>query len=924
MLEPDLLVTKFTVPPVRSGLLHRSHLLTVLDESRSLPLTLLSASAGFGKTTLLSAWASQSNGSVAWLSLDEQDNDPTRFWVYVIAALRKAGTPVGAPAEALLHSSQPALITGALTSLVNELAELPQDISLILDDFHLIREQALHDSFRFVLEHLPRNMHLLLASRAEPALPLARLRARGLVVEIREADLRLSNEEAARFLRQVMGLTLTEEEIGRLETRTEGWITGLQLAALSLRRHADASAFLETFTGSHRLILDYVQGEILEPLPEDQRRFLLSTSVLTRLNAEVCQVLSGEVASQRMLEELERANLFLLPLDEERRWYRFHALFREVLLARLQATQPEQVALLHRKAALWYQHHGWLHEAIPHALATRDYLFVAELLEACVERLSLQGELRTLLVWIKQLPAEVMRAHPRLATTYLMVFNLLFPFSQQEQEERTYLQQLQEGLELSLQNADQTSLPEAEQALLRKRMMILDAWKQAKTALSAGDMERLNKVADQMHPPELDDDALWQQHGLAPFAMAWRMAGNFPPMVSAIQQVRQRARLAQDRSQEVHILWGLIAAQIALGQLQEASTCCQELQQLINSLEVPAPLAAYPDLFQAQLAYAWDQLHVARNVALQAINRTSPLQYMDILMGAYEVLVRAGIARGDLTEALHALSEMERVNQSAGIPLFRPWIEGLRTHLWLAQGDLASAVDWAEHTPYLQEALSCSVYSREGAYLALVRVYLAQQRYPQALHMLAALLSSAEQVSRLGSIVSILALQVAALQASGATQEALRVLSRLLTLAEPEGYIRAFLDAGEPMRQVLQAWLGVEQEAASPRLSAYAHTAFSAFASAPSQVGTQPSAAVVSTAQPRALVQSASPLLEPLTAREREVLRLLAEGTTNQEIAERLVVSLTTVKKHVGSLFLKLAAQNRTHAVARARELSLL
>lgn len=920
MSEPDLLVTRFTIPPVRSGLLQRSHLLATLDQSRSFPLTLLSASAGFGKTTLLSAWAGQHSEQVAWLSLDSQDNDPARFWSYVIAAIRKVDLSIGLPAEALLHSAQPSLLTSALTALVNELAEIPRDIFLILDDYHLIREQTVHASLLFVLEHLPANLHLLLSSRVDPTFPLARLRARGQVAEIREADLRLNNEEAAHFLKQIMGLTLNEEEVGHLEARTEGWITGLQLAALSLRRHADTSAFLSTFTGSHRFILDYVQGEILAALPEQQQRFLLSTSILTRLNAEICQVLTGEAGSQEILEELERANLFLLPLDEERRWYRFHTLFREVLLARLQATQPEQVVHLHREAALWYQSQGWLNEAIPHALATREYPFAAELLEACIERLSQQGELKTLLAWIKQIPAAVLREYPRLVTTYLLVFNLLFPFTQQEQEERAYLRQLQEGVEQALQNA---SIPEAERDRLRQRVAILDAWKLAKKALSAGDMAQLNAIADQLQPPELEDDALWQQSGLAPFAITWRMAGNFPPMIAAIQKLKQRARRAQDRSQEVHILWGLIAAQIASGQLQEASTCCQELQQLISSLQVPAPLAAYPALFQAQLAYAWNQLEAARDAALEAIQKATPFQYMDILMGAYEMLVRVNIASGELSAAHQALSEMEQVNQSSGIPLFQPWIEGLRSQLWLAQGDLASAADWAEYTPYRQEALAGGVYSREGTYLTLVRVYLAQHRYQQVLQLLAALLAGAEQVSRVGSIVAILALQTAALQMSGDTQEALQVLVRLLPLAEPERYLRVFLDAGTPMQQVLRAWLRTEQEAVSPALLAYVQSILTAFTSE-QQMVTETRERPMLSGQPRQLSPSIEPLLEPLTPRELDVLRLLAEGTTNQEIAERLVISLTTVKKHVSSLFLKLAAENRTHAVARARELSLL
>src|SRR6266566_8460953 len=482
MPEPDLLVTRFTIPPLRAQLLQRSQLLEVLDQSRSFPLTLLSASAGFGKTTLLSAWASQSSSQIAWLSLDDQDNDPTRFWVYVIAALRHSGSrlsAVGEAALAMLQSPQPPLLTGALTSLINELAALEQETVLILDDYHMISEQAIHESLQFVLDHLPSCLHLLLASRVDPQLPLARLRARGQVVEIRDTDLRLSSEEAASFLTQVMGLALSEEDTRRLERRTEGWIAGLQLAALSMRRYADVSAFIQAFTGSHRFILDYVQEEILEPLPQKQQRFLLHTSVLDRMNAEICQALTGEPASQAILEEMERANLFLIPLDEERRWYRFHTLFREVLLARLQATQPEQITRLHQEAALWYQRQGWLHEAIPHALATREYPFVAALLEECVERLSQQGELQTLLTWIKQIPVEVLRAYPRLATTYLLVFNLLFPFSQQEQEERAYLRHLQEGVEVLLLRE---TLPETERDQLRQRVMILDAWKLAKKA----------------------------------------------------------------------------------------------------------------------------------------------------------------------------------------------------------------------------------------------------------------------------------------------------------------------------------------------------------------------------------------------------------------------------------------------------------
>ena len=930
MPGPDLLVTKFTIPPVRSVLLQRSHLLTVLDQSRSFPLTLLSASAGFGKTTLLSAWANQSTSQVAWLSLDDQDNDPTRFWAYVIAALRHSGSrlsAVGEAALAMLQSPQPPLLTSALTSLINELAALRQETALILDDYHLISEQAIHESLQFLLDHLPPCLHLLLASRGDPPLALSRLRVRGQVVEIRDTDLRLSDEEAASFLTRVMGLALSEEDMRRLETRTEGWIAGLQLAALSMRRHTDASAFIQAFTGSHRFILDYVQEEILEPLPQVQQRFLLHTSVLDRMNADLCQALTGEQASQQMLESLERANLFLIPLDEERHWYRFHTLFREVLLARLQATQPEQVVRLHREAALWYQYQQWPHEAIPHALATQDFLFVAELLEGYVERLYLQGELKTLLAWIKLLPQEVLRAHPRLATSYMFAFNLLFPFTQQQQEEKAYLHQLQEGVEVLLQSEDQTTLPEAERDRLHRRIMILKVWNLGARALSDGNVEQLNSLVQQMQHLSLDDDTMWKLLSPGSFAMAYRLAGNFPPMVAALQESRKSTRMTQNRYLEAQILWGLIVALIALGQLRQAHDRCQELQQLVTSLGGPLPVAAYPDVFQAQLAYAWNQLEAAKSAAQKAIEKTAPLQYMDILMVAYEVLVRVCIAQGDLIGAEQAVREMERVNQSAGIPLFRPLIEGLRAHLWLAQGDLTRALDWAEHTPYRQEVL---VYSREIAYLALVRVYLAKLQYTPALQLLTALLSSAEQVSRVGSMIAILALQVAALQASGATQEALRVLDRLLTLAEPEGYRRVFLDAGEPMRQALQAWLEtspMQKQDVSPALASYAHTVLAACACEQRQIVQQEIIPPVSKALPPTSSPSsqvAQQLLEPLTQREQEVLHLLADGASNQDIANQLVVSLATAKKHVASILSKLGAENRTQAIARARSLSLL
>jgi LuxR family maltose regulon positive regulatory protein len=916
-----LLATKCVAPQLPLALVSRPRLLMELDAMPTHHLVLLSASAGFGKTTLLSAWARQSHRQIAWLTLDEQDDDPIRFWTGVIAALRCADISLGEAAGALLHSPPPVQLSGALTSLINELAGLSQDVTLILDDYHVIREQTIHESLQFLLDHLPPCLHLLLASRIDPPLALARLRARGQLVEIRDTDLRLSSEEAASFLTEVMHLALSEEDLRRLQTRTEGWVAGLQLAALALRRHADVPAFLQAFTGSQRFILDYVQEEILEPLPEWQQRFLLYTAVLDRMNATICQALTGREDAQQILESLESANLFLVPLDEERQWYRFHALFREALLARLQATQPKEVSRLHRAAAAWYQQQGWLHEAISHALAAHDFSFVASLLEDSVERLYLQGELKTLLAWIKQLPEEILQAHPRLATSYLLAFHMLFPFSHQRQAERVSLHQLQEEVERLVQSDDLTALPHKERDRLHHRIMILKAWNLIAQALSDGNAEQLTSVAQQMQHLSLEDDLIWKLQQKGSLTIASRLAGDFPPMVSAIQEIRKMTRTMQNPFQEVQTLWGLIAALIALGRLRQAHDHCQELQHMVDHLGGPLPMAAYPDFFWAQLAYEWNDLERAKHAALIAIEKTAPLQYMDILMGAYEVLIRVHMVQGDMTRAEQAIREMEQMNRSAGIPLFRHWIESLRVHLWLAQGHLTQAAGWAERMVHRQEGLE---YAREREALALVRVSLARNQSTQALQWLTALLSNAERVSRVGSVISILALQVVAQQAAGDVQEAQRVLLRLLTMTEPEGYMRVFLDTGAPMHQALQAFLKASQHEVSPLIDSYAHTVLDAFANEPLQEAMEQAISPTTQALAHTPSQAPSPLPEPLTPREQEVLLLLAQGASNQDIARQLVVSLATAKKHVANILSKLGAENRTQAIAYARSLALL
>jgi LuxR family maltose regulon positive regulatory protein len=412
-----LLATKIAIPRIRPDLLPRSHLLSRLAEATARELVLVSTPAGFGKTTLLASWAKNTEKAVAWLSLDQDDNDAARFWRYVLTAVGRAGAGIGEQALSMLSAPAQPTLKAVVTVLVNELAAQPDELVLVLDDFHLIESHAIHDSLTFLLENLPPRMHVVISSRNDPPLPLARLRARGQLAELRATDLRFTLEEAAALLRRVWELDLSEQGIAALEERTEGWVTGLQLAALSLRGASDPLQFIRRFTGSQRYILDYLTEEVLQGQPENVQAFLLQTSILERLNAELCEAVLGidKTACQQILEYLERANLFLVPLDERRSWYRYHHLFGDLLLARLQSADPEQMVELHRKAAAWYEQRELVNEALRHALAAGETTWAARLVEQHTEEVLRRGEGETLRGWLAALPQEAVRSRPRLA-----------------------------------------------------------------------------------------------------------------------------------------------------------------------------------------------------------------------------------------------------------------------------------------------------------------------------------------------------------------------------------------------------------------------------------------------------------------------------------------------------------------------------
>lgn len=930
----SLVASKQVPPQLPPVLVQRERLLHNMDAVFASRLLVLSAAAGSGKTTLLSSWATCSihapKASV-WLSLDELDNDPTRFWTLLVTALRSCVPTVGEVALRMLRSPHPPLLSTMLTTLLNELLGLNREIVLILDDYQVIKDPDIHESLHFWLDHLPSSLHMVLSSRVDPALPLARWRVRGQLVEIHDADLRFTLEEATSFLTQAVGRTLSEETMVTLGSRTEGWIAGLQLAALALRKRDDLSTWGGASAFNHRYLLEYVQQEILQPQPLAVQNFLLQTSVLTRLNSALCQAVTGAETpqtSQEMLDVLERDHLFLLPLDEQRQWYRFHELFRTVLLARLQASQPHLVPLLHQRAARWYEEQGLIHETMAHALAASDYAFAASVLEREAEQLWMHGEAKMISTWVMALPDTILHKHLDIALlSALKLLDLAQNMPEQQwTEARTQSTRIMARLEHMLQNG---SSSEDKMGSIGNRLRLLHGLMDMRTAFQEGNIQEVRRLAYQLQPLAVHERAAWKKIPLTALFLSAHVLGDVVLLLPDLLTVKQQALQEQDRSTALVVSCWLAGTLLYAGHLRSLQQECLHIQALLEHLESEIAIASYPDLDLAFLMYAWNQLDKAEASLHKAIRRARHWQDMTVLVWSYSLLVKVFLAAGKLAEAEQALQEIRQVIQETEMAVYASEVMAAQVSLWLAHGDLSAAGAWATH--FLSNTTP-SEYLHAEEYLALTRVYLAQQQYASCLRLLTPLLSKMEAMKRQWDVIQILALQVVALHACGEVTQVRHVIIRLLTLTEPEGFVRVYLDAGEPMQQVLKALLdtlgdgadhteGVSASFVSMVLSAFEQKKHNS--SLPQQAPHAPQAPAMhrGTLPP---THASSALIEPLSPREEEVLRLLAEGATNQAIADRLVISLTTVKKHVGSLLMKLTAENRTHAVARAREWSLL
>ncbi|MEO6892949.1 MAG: LuxR C-terminal-related transcriptional regulator [Ktedonobacteraceae bacterium] len=931
-----LLSTKLSPPRLPRSLVERGRLLAALDGALSTPLTLLAASAGWGKTTLLATWASRHPQQVAWLSLDTLDNDPFRFWTAVIVALRTRVHGVGTLAFAMLHSPQPPPFSALLTVLLNDLALVTEQAApflLLLDDYQVIIDPVIQETVTFWVEHLPAHVHLLLSSRIDPDLPLPRLRARGQVTEIRTAELRFRPDEVSLFLRQTMGLSLSEEEVVALERRTEGWVTGLQLAALALRQQHDPSTWIATFTGSHRYVLDYMQQEILALQPEAIQRFLLQVAVLTRMNAAACQAVTGDLASQAILETLERSNLFVVPLDSQRQWYRLHDLFREALLARVQASQPDLLPLLHIRAAGFYEAVGELREAIAHALTAPDYPLAASLMEQAAPAFWLSGEATTVQTWVLSLPDTVLRAHLLLtldAAFHLRLLNPIgtqtVPASRQAQVERT-----QTRLEEMLRRRSELLLSETEVTMLERRLHLLRASVEAIAILKRSDQDRLRLLSLEIEALPQDAEMRWNAIPLQlTFWLVVFFQNEGASLIPRLLTAKQQMLEAGDRLVTINVMTGLAFAYTRAAQWHLAQQEALSALALIEQSGVHTSMVGLLYHFLFQVSYAWNHLEEAAEWLKRLARIGQDWHLMDLLVRGALLSVRLALATGVLSRAELSLHQLEVLIEQEGLTSHAPYVIACRVQWWLAEANLEEAAAWAAQLTLSPQAWNPR---RKGEVLMLVHVHLARAAYAQALETLERFSGQLDRPGDTETAIDFLALHVVALHHAGKRAQAAQVAARLLEMTEPEDSMRVYLDLGPPMKQALQALLTSSHE--SPEQVHHAFMAsrsfvaklLAAFEIEEQQGHASPLAEPLP--QPSLVLAGKRPSASPipvasLTRREQEVLRLLAEGASNQEIAIALVIQLSTVKKHVSNLLGKLGAASRTQGIAQARTLSLL
>jgi LuxR family transcriptional regulator, maltose regulon positive regulatory protein len=918
--EPDvLLATKLNVPGLRPDLVPRPRLAQRLEEGRERGLVLACAPAGYGKTVLLAEWVRHVRHPVAWLSLDAGDNDPARFWRHVVAALDRVRPGISEQIGPLLGPPPPPSFEPLVTALINQVAgrlDADEALLLVLDDYHVISSQLVHESLGFLLEHQPPGLQLAVTSRSDPPLALARLRARGQLTELRAADLRFTPGEAAALLQQVAtapggartDMPLPDAVAAALTARTEGWAAGLQLAGLSLRGQTDVDGFVAAFTGSHRYVLDYLAGEVLEQQSSQVREFLLETSVLERLSGELCDAVTGRPGSQALLEQIERAGLFMVPLDEVRGWWRYHHLFADLLRARLQTEQPARVPELHRNAAAWYAERGLPDEAIRHAIAAGEMTWAARLIEQHFDAIFQQGESATIQRWILALPAELARSSPRLplaqAWMALVDGDVEAVGAPLDLAERAAADAASEPFKPSVGRA----------ASLLANVPAAIGLARAYLAVLHGDAEGAAASASRALAALGEGDWVLRSVGLWMVALAEWVSGRLEDAERGLAAGVAGWRAAGSRPWAAWECHDLARVRRAQGRLDSARAAYQRVLEITAPPgQAAMPAAGIGYVGMAEVAYQRNELDAAHRLVTDGIPLCRQLNWTQPLAAALVTLAWVRQASGELGGAEEAMAEAERIAPDPAMTGLLNPVPVQRARLLLAQDHLAAAARWAQENGLA--ATDEPDYGREAEYLMLARVLLAQGRPGPALALLDRLRTAAAAQERAGSLIEIGALRALALAASGDADRAVNALAEALTLACPQGYVRVFADEGPPMASLLARLIAAQRSgeaATGVPLGCLARLQRALGAQ-----GTVPDAG-------RGSVTAVPGLVEQLTSRELEVLQMLAAGRSNQAIASQFVVTLDTVKKHVSHVLGKLGATNRTEAVARARELSLI
>jgi LuxR family maltose regulon positive regulatory protein len=908
--------TKLRLPFIRPDLISRPRLQEQMKVGLRGPLTLITAPAGFGKTTLIASYITGCGMPVAWLSLDENDNQTGRFLSYLVAAFHETDQKIGSDAAQILSAAYQEPSEAVLTSLINDLEILDREIILVLDDYQHISNQAVHEGIAFLLDHCPKTLYMLIASRSDPPLPLARLRACGQAVELRAADLRFTEPEAAHFLNDVMGLRLDARSVAALAERTEGWIAGLQMAALSIGDREDVLGFIESFSGTNRYILDYLLDEVLASQPREIQHFLLYTSILQRLTAPLCESLltAGEIDSsiidkltlsfepnnllkcQPILEYLERANHFLEPLDDERTWYRYHTLFADLLCARLQLTRNSQdIAALHTRAAQWYQDNGFTYEAIHHASLNSNIEWVEQLIEKNYMEMFHRGEASSMRFWMGRLSNELIFRRP-----WLCIY---------EAQSHALFGQLDEA-EVLIAKAEE-HLQSEKPAADTKAMLGHLAYIKSRVTGMRGDMNRAIELSlTARENTSASNQALQSGIGVM-LGVGYFLNGDFSNATQVFYETIQSGITAKAINGTVAAYCYLARICAIQGHLHKSYDLYREAG---NFAEKTAGqnrgVMSLVDMGIANTLYELNDLenaltHIQRGLKLMPLWGNA-----DDIVLAYTTQARILQAQGNIAGSVEDIEIGSYLIQTRGVFSFaRDAVRTAQVNLWLAQGDFLSAGRWAASQE--ERLLSDREFGFENELtrITLSQVYMAQKKPDEAIRLLTDLEESAESGGRMGRLIEILILKALTLQALGETALALAALGKSLLWAEPEGYIRIFINENQPMQALLAQWLS---QASPGHMHEYATQLLTNFDDRPLEI-----------VPVKPETKLTLGMVEPLTPRELEVLKLICEGDSNQMIADKLIITLKTVKKHTGNILGKLGVSSRAQAIVRSSQLGL-